>query len=111
MKNNERTQLLNRFQVHSARFDAIAAARRGPAPVPAPPASTAWAQDIIVKPSPRELEVLQRISNGSQNRVIALDLFVSVETVKSHVRQILNKTHTATRAHAVAVGIRSGYID
>ena len=50
----------------------------------------------------RELEVLQLIAQGKSNKQIALDLNRSLATVATHVRAILNKTHTANRTEAAA---------
>jgi DNA-binding CsgD family transcriptional regulator len=44
------------------------------------------------------------------NREIGERLFLSEETVKSHVRHLLAKLHARSRAHAVAVGFRRGLI-
>ena len=58
----------------------------------------------------REVEVLQLISDGLVNREIGQKLFLSEETVKSHVRHLLAKLQARSRAHAVAVGFRRGII-
>ncbi len=60
--------------------------------------------------SSREIEVLALISEGLGNREIGDRLFVSEETVKSHLRKILAKLRARSRAHAVALGIRRGLI-
>jgi DNA-binding NarL/FixJ family response regulator len=61
--------------------------------------------------TPRELDVLQLIADGLANNAIADSLEVSEETVKTHVQHLLRKTHARGRAHAVAIGLRSGLID
>ncbi len=50
----------------------------------------------------RELEVLQLIVQGKSNKFIASELNRSLATVATHVRAILNKTHTANRTEAAA---------
>lgn len=60
--------------------------------------------------SVREIEVLQLVAGGLVNREVAQRLFLSEETVKSHVRHVLTKLEVQTRAHAVAVGLRRGLI-
>jgi DNA-binding NarL/FixJ family response regulator len=60
--------------------------------------------------SSREIEVLQLIANGLGNREIARVLFVSDETVKTHVQRVLRKLNANGRAHAVAIAIRHGLI-
>ena len=62
------------------------------------------------EPTSREIEVLQLISDGLVNREIGERLFLSEETVKSHVRHLLAKLQARSRAHAVAVGFRRGLI-
>ncbi len=62
-------------------------------------------------PTRRELEVLQLIADGLGNREVADRLLLSEETVKSHVRHILEKFQANSRAHAVAVALRRGLID
>ncbi len=50
--------------------------------------------------TPRELEVLQCLAQGSSNREIATELNVSIRTVTTHVRNILDKLHLANRTQA-----------
>ncbi len=58
----------------------------------------------------RELEVLRLIAAGASNRDIADRLFISENTVKNHVRRILEKTGTRSRTGAVAHGVRQGLV-
>src|SRR6184192_50903 len=67
-------------------------------------------QELEQEPTGRELEVLQLISDGLVNREIGQRLYLSEETVKSHVRHLLAKLQARSRAHAVAVGFRRGLI-
>ena len=67
--------------------------------------------ELAQEPTAREIEVLQLISDGLVNREIGERLFLSEETVKSHVRHLLAKLQARSRAHAVAVGFRRGLID
>jgi DNA-binding NarL/FixJ family response regulator len=60
--------------------------------------------------SRREYQVLQLISDGLENQAIAKQLFVSVETIRTHVKSILRKLHARDRAHAVAVAFRLGVL-
>ena len=59
----------------------------------------------------REREILQLLSNGMSNADVAAKLFISQETVKSHVRHILTKLEADTRTHAVAIALREAIID
>jgi DNA-binding NarL/FixJ family response regulator len=56
----------------------------------------------------REFEVLQLIADGLANREIGERLFLSEETVKSHVKTLLEKLRARSRAHAVAIALRGG---
>jgi DNA-binding CsgD family transcriptional regulator len=60
--------------------------------------------------SRREYQVLQLISDGLENSAIAKALFVSIETIRTHVKNILRKLHARDRAHAVAVAFRLGLL-
>jgi DNA-binding NarL/FixJ family response regulator len=60
--------------------------------------------------SQREHEVLRLIADGLENQAIANVLFVSVETIRTHVKSILRKLSSRDRTHAVAVAFRSGVL-
>jgi DNA-binding NarL/FixJ family response regulator len=60
--------------------------------------------------SQREHEVLRLIADGLENQAIADVLFVSVETIRTHVKSILRKLASRDRTHAVAVAFRSGVL-
>jgi DNA-binding NarL/FixJ family response regulator len=59
----------------------------------------------------REREILQLLADGMSNADVAEKLFISQETVKSHVRHILTKLEADTRTHAVAIALREAIID
>lgn len=108
----ERKEILSRYRDHSRRFEAAAArrstSRSGSGSViqfnpPAP-------RELEQEPTAREIEVLQLVADGLVNREIGQRLFLSEETVKSHVRHLLAKLQARSRAHAVAVGYRRGLI-
>jgi DNA-binding NarL/FixJ family response regulator len=61
--------------------------------------------------TPREREILQLLADGMSNADVAAKLFISQETVKSHVRHILAKLEADTRTHAVAIALRESIID
>ena len=61
--------------------------------------------------TPREREILQLLADGMSNGDVAAKLFISQETVKSHVRHILTKLEADTRTHAVAIAMREAMID
>ena len=60
--------------------------------------------------SKREVEVLQKVAAGNRNSDIAALLFISEETVKGHVKHIMEKLGASDRTEAVAIGIRRGII-
>jgi two-component system NarL family response regulator len=78
-------------------------ARRGeeqpPQQVPAP------------KLTEREMEVLKLVAKGMNNRDIARELFISENTVKNHVRNILEKLQIHSRMEAVMIALRDKLID
>ena len=59
----------------------------------------------------REREILQLLADGMSNADVAARLFISQETVKSHVRHILTKLEADTRTQAVAIALREAMID
>ena len=61
--------------------------------------------------TPREREILQLLADGLSNADVAGQLFISQETVKSHVRHILTKLEADTRTQAVAIALRDAMID
>jgi DNA-binding NarL/FixJ family response regulator len=103
-------------------FDLLAAVLRGEAGLTPPlaqkilrefarpgasaPAATAapGAGDL----TPRELEVLALVGQGATNAEIAAQLVVSENTVKFHMKNILQKLHARNRAEVVAFALRSG---
>jgi|SRR5579871_1411234 len=60
--------------------------------------------------TPREVEVLQYVSGGNRNRDIAERLFISEETVKVHIKHIMEKLAANDRTQAIAIAVRRGII-
>jgi DNA-binding NarL/FixJ family response regulator len=58
----------------------------------------------------REVEVLREVAGGNRNRDIAEHLFISEETVKVHVKHVMEKLGASDRTEAVAIAIRRGII-
>ncbi len=82
-------------------------------PVAVPPPSNGHSQktDDLAEPlSERELEVLHLVVTGCSNRQIAEKLVVSAETVKTHMRHIMEKLSATDRTHAAVKAVRKGLI-
>ena len=74
--------------------------------VPVPRAPT----DPAVQFTERELQVLRGMSQGKGNNQIAQELYLSVDTVKTHARRLFRKLGVRDRAQAVAHGFRRGLL-
>jgi DNA-binding NarL/FixJ family response regulator len=61
--------------------------------------------------SGREIEVLVRVARGSANKEIARHLSVSVSTVNSHLKNIMQKLHAKDRTQAVTIALKRGIIE
>jgi DNA-binding NarL/FixJ family response regulator len=61
-------------------------------------------------PTSREIEILQLVSTGHSNKLIAKSLTIGEETVKTHVRNIIAKLGARDRTHAVTLAVRRGII-
>ena len=59
----------------------------------------------------REMEVLKLVARGMNNRDIAKELFISENTVKNHVRNILEKLQIHSRMEAVMIAVREKLIE
>jgi DNA-binding NarL/FixJ family response regulator len=58
----------------------------------------------------REIEVLQLVADGNRNKDVAERLFISEETVKVHVKHVMEKLGASDRTQAVAIAVRRGII-
>jgi len=58
----------------------------------------------------RETEVLRKVAEGNRNRDIGERLFISEDTVKVHIKHIMEKLGAGDRTQAVAIGLRRGII-
>jgi len=59
----------------------------------------------------REVEVLRKVADGNRNRDIAELLFISEETVKVHIKHIMDKLRAKDRTQAVSIAVRRGIIE
>jgi DNA-binding NarL/FixJ family response regulator len=68
-------------------------------------------EEIAPRLTDRELEVLNLVARGLNNREIARDLYISENTVKNHVRNILEKLQLHSRMEAVMYAVREKLLD
>ena len=59
----------------------------------------------------REIEVLRKVAGGNRNKDIADMLFISEETVKVHVKHIMDKLGAKDRTQAITIAVRRGIIE
>jgi DNA-binding NarL/FixJ family response regulator len=59
----------------------------------------------------REIEVLKQVAEGNANKLIAVRLEISEETVKAHMKNILAKLNANDRTHAVTIALKRGIIE
>jgi DNA-binding NarL/FixJ family response regulator len=82
--------------------------------VPLSPTPRAWpfdagpAADAL---SEREVQVLRCVARGAANKEVAIRLHISEETVKVHMKHILEKLHATDRTHAVTIALSRGIIE
>jgi DNA-binding CsgD family transcriptional regulator len=72
------------------------------------PVQPAKAPSSTRRVTARELEVLALVADGYSTSEIAQKLWITDETVRTHVRRLLNRLGARTRAHAVAIAYRDG---
>ncbi|MEY4246202.1 MAG: hypothetical protein RLZZ245_3787 [Verrucomicrobiota bacterium] len=77
-----------------------------------PSAIAARLADRIIRPSltPRELDVLRLVSRGRSNKEMAAAMFISDETVKSHMKSLFQKLGVHDRAEAVGIALQRGLL-
>lgn len=88
---------------------AILAAYDGEGGVPAAPADRATGA-LVESLSSREIQILQRLSQGYSNLAVAQQLFVSTNTIKWHLRQIYGKLGAKNRSQAIFLARRHGLL-
>jgi two-component system, NarL family, response regulator len=101
LKSMVRKELLNSIRVvHSG-------AKHIPAEIAAE--ITAYAADETL--TAREIEVLRWVAEGCSNKIVAAKLSISEDTVKNHMRAVLEKLGANDRTHAVTIAVRRGFLD
>ena len=76
-----------------------------------PNRGTAQEPEVIGELTARETSILQLVSEGKTNKEIASILFISENTVKIHLRNILEKLHLQNRIQAAVYAVRQGLVD
>jgi DNA-binding NarL/FixJ family response regulator len=61
--------------------------------------------------SAREIEVLRQVSGGCANKIVADKLYISEDTVKGHMKNVLAKLQASDRTHAVMIALKRGFLD
>ncbi len=95
----------------SEMLDAIRAAHAGGRYIP-PLVATQLAAYLSEQPlTMRESEILKHVATGNSNKDIGKLLFISEQTVKAHLRHIMDKLGASDRAHSVAIAVRRGFLE
>ena len=92
-------------------LETIRSVHRGHKRVPAEVASEMAEYSGGESLTPREIEVLELVAAGNANKIIADRLEITEDTVKSHIRSILEKLGANDRTHAVTIALRRGFLD
>jgi DNA-binding NarL/FixJ family response regulator len=104
----ERNEILSRYADHAKRLDAAAARRAGQSAGIIP--FSAPLQELEQEPTPREVQVLGLMSEGLVNREIGKVLFLSEEKREVPRSASAREAPSRSRAHAVAIGFRRGFL-
>jgi DNA-binding NarL/FixJ family response regulator len=89
-------------------LDAIRQVHAGKKRIPAEVASHLVEHFSTESLSQREIEVLKQVAGGNRNKEIAAQLFISEETVKVHIKHIMEKLGASDRTQAVTIAVRRG---
>jgi DNA-binding CsgD family transcriptional regulator len=69
-----------------------------------------FSREPVVELTVRELELLKWVAQGYSNKAIAKEMSISPNTVKYHMKSVLQKLSVQNRAEAVATAIRAGWL-
>jgi DNA-binding NarL/FixJ family response regulator len=91
-------------------LDTIRQVHAGKTRVP-PEISARVAEHLAEEPlTEREIQVLKLVMVGNRNCDIATRLFISVETVKAHMKRIMGKLSASDRTHAITIAAQRGIL-
>ena len=68
-------------------------------------------ETLMTPLSPREMEILKYIAEGTSNKRIALALGIGEQTIKNHITSIMRKLNANDRTHAVILAMRKGWLN
>jgi DNA-binding NarL/FixJ family response regulator len=92
-------------------LDAVRSVHAGKRRIPADVAANLAEHFTDESLTEREIDVLRHIGGGNRNRDIAQRLSISEETVKVHIRHIMEKLAASDRTQAVTIAVRRGIIE
>jgi two-component system nitrate/nitrite response regulator NarL len=122
IKNGAEGYLLKNLEPYQL-FEMLEGVRRGEAPISGtvaakilqefrqPTQNAAQDPEAREELTPREIEVLKRVVEGATNKEIAEALVITENTVKIHLRNILEKLHLQNRIQAAVYAVREGLVD
>lgn len=67
--------------------------------------------EFIHTPTPRQIQILELIARGNGNREVALELGISLQTVRNNLSDVFTKLQVSNRTGAVVAAHRRGYIN
>jgi len=76
-----------------------------------PTQSSIQTPEVVDELTPREIDILELVVEGKTNKEIAYKLNISENTVKIHLRNILEKLHLQNRIQAAVYAVRQGLVD
>lgn len=122
IKSGAQGYLLKNLELHQL-YDMLDSIARGEAPLSGviaakileeftrPARDSAAVVEVGEELTPREIDVLTLVAEGLSNKEIALKLSISENTVKIHLRNILEKLHLQNRIQAAVYAVRQGLLD
>jgi DNA-binding NarL/FixJ family response regulator len=122
IKNGAKGYLLKKLEPEQL-FGMLEGVRQGEAPISGvmaakilqelkqPDRTTSGQQEVSDELTPREIEVLEQVVAGATNQEIAETLHITKNTVKIHLRNILEKLHVQNRIQAAVQAVREGLVD
>lgn len=99
-------KVLDRYQARVLEFDRIAE-RVAPSSLPTTPVLPSRSPE---KPTGWEIQILGLVAAGLSNTEVATRLFLSEDTIKTHLVNMRRKLHARNRAHAVAIAFQRGLL-